>query len=811
MPFLVKYSGALGGTMGGQYLKSGYIDIGFESEPGELTYLFANGIRPVQINKPGTYIVQFDWESYNEVSIFVGCSGYSIKNVGSNIIFNNGTPNAIILDTYGEVSGEAIAFGTYYNTLTSVSALALAPTVTAYFVGISSNTDFSVGSATKISPSIITNTPSTYGDYTKWVLSNKRNLTYQEFAESIVQEGNIKCFIVDRLYQPVPTSDDFIFELMPARPFLNAFASDIFLYPAAPFLTQYSQIKCNVERPTFPDTSVLKFTLTPSVSITDLTFCKTPSEILRDLYITKSGTGSGVVITDPYCIDCGDICYQTFPYNSTVSIVASANTDSEFTRWEGGPCNLSIYPDCVYNVTDSYTVTAVFTVIPRYEVNAVSLGYIITPFSSHYNVGRVYSTDGLIDSPTYKSYNYKRLTNVSLSCIVPISGWYFTGWQGGACAGISDRNICSFQVSEAQYVSAFYIRYYDYNLTLESTTTASNLQNYGKVISYTQFASNQIDCSGRTIEGFTGNCSVSLTGTGQLSGVGTFITLSAIPARGYQFKNWINIPEYGRTFGDNRTGLEFTVASDVSLSALFDVGFYTLTIEFSGDGVGWIKSANPLDSGAYDEHGIYADSGNSTLQTKYPIISGTVLTLYASAYPDNTITGLSSRTTTLGFGNSSINITVDSDVSLVATFSAGVFYILDVKRYGTSCGVISSTPVGINCGPASGPVCSQLLPKGTISVIETTLTPTCRLSAYFGDGVIYSYAAGRGITFKAGPGTTPISIVEFIETESFALVDGSIILDSTGAPYISSNSINITNGEIKIPITTNRTVSAYLY
>lgn len=805
MPFLVKYSGTVGGTMGGQFLKKGYIDVGFESDPGELTYLFADGVRPVQINKPGTYIVQFDWESYNEVSIFVGCSGYSIKNVGSNIIFNNSTPNAVVLDTYGEVDGTSIAFGTYYNTLTSVSALALTPVVTAFFVGISSNSEFSVGSATKISPSLSLTSPAFYGDYNKWVLSDKIDLTYQEFAETVLQDGNVTCFVVDSLFNPVTSTDDYIFNLMPAKSFVSRLSGSVFLYPAASFLNQYSQIACNVERPTYPDTSVLKFTLVPSVSTTQLTFCNQPSEILRDLYITKTGTGSGVVFTDPYCIDCGTTCYQSFPYNSTVSIIASANTDSEFTRWIGGPCNLSQSPDCVYNVTDSYTVTAVFTVIPRFIVDAVSLGYIVSPAFGLQSVGRIYSTDGIINSPDIRSFNYKNLANVSLSCIVPISGWFFTGWQGGACAGISDRNVCSFQVSEAQYVSAFYVRYYDYNLTLETTTTASDLQNYGKVISYTQYDTNQINCSGRTIEGPTGTCTYAFTGTGQLSGIGTFITLSAIPARGYQFKEWINIPPYGRTYGDDRTGLEFTIASDVSLSALFDTGFYTLTIEFSGDGVGWIKSADPLNPGAYDEYSINADSGNSTLQTKYQIISGTVLTLYASAYPDNTIIGLSSRTTILGVGASAINITVDSDVSLVATFSAGTFYTLEVQRFGTNCGVISSVPTGINCGPGGGPVCLQILPKGTTSIVEATLTPNCNLSAYFGDSVIYRYAAGRGIVFN------PAGTIEYIEGESFVLADGSLSLDTTGAPYISSGSINVTNGEIKIPMTTNRTVSAYLY
>ena len=148
---------------------------------------------------------------------------------------------------------------------------------------------------------------------------------------------------------------------------------------------------------------------------------------------------------------------------------------------------------------------------------------------------------------------------------------------------------------------------------------------------------------------------------------------------------------------------------------------------------------------------------------------------------------------------------MNTDVTMVAIFSAGNFYTLQIKRFGTNCGIISTVPPKINCGPAGGPVCTALFPAGTLASVQTTLTNTCQVSAYFGDGVIYPYAAGRGITF------TPPITAELIENETLLLGNASLSLDTTGAPYVSSGSIRISNGEVRIPITTNRVISAYLY
>jgi hypothetical protein len=788
MPYLVKYVGSIGGTMGGQFLKSGYLDVGFKSDPEELTYLFADGIKPVQINNIGTYIVQFDWESYNEVSIFVGCSGFPIKNIGKNLIFNSNKPDAVVLDTYGEAISEAIAFSTIYATVTSLSVVSYYPALTAMFT-IFADYTLSAEQVNGVAgqPSYGFN-PAAYGDYNKWVITSLPNLTIDLFNASL----GISTFM---LSLTATSTNTFSGNIYPSFGGITSpLSSTGYLFPYADYKNFTAPINCDIIRPTYPDPSVLKFVFTTPVSSGgDIQFCSSPESIYQNVYITRTGAGSGVVLTDPYCIDCGSICFNQFPYGSTVSIIASANTTSEFGGWVGGPYDGSVFSDFSFNITANQAITAVFNAIPFYTIEAFSLGYYVTP-DSVIDVGRVTSTDGILSTPTSYSHSYRRNTNVSLSCQPAISGWWFTGWNGGPCAGISDRYICSFSVLEPGSVSAYYVRYYDYNVTVNTITTASDLQDYGRVISKTLFDNTyNIDCSGRTIGGQTGTCTYPFTGTGQINGIGTPIVLSAIPTRGYQFKEWRNTPAYATTNGDTTS---FLIASDVSLSAVFDIGFYTLSITFSGGGIGYVKN---------DDLGIYAQAGNPTYATEYNILSGTVLTLYASAFAGNTIMGLSSRTTVLGFGASAIPITMNTDVTMTAIFSAGNFYTLQIQKFGTNCGVVSSVPPKINCGPGGGPVCTAIFPSGTLASVQTTLTNTCQVSAYFGDGVIYPYAAGTGITF------TPPITAELIEAQTLLLGNASLRLDSTGAPYASSGSIRISNGEVRIPITTNRVISAYLY
>lgn len=56
-----------------------------------LNYVFASNSDVLQINKIGKFVIQFDWESYNNVNFFIGCSAINVKDNVSDLILNYGT------------------------------------------------------------------------------------------------------------------------------------------------------------------------------------------------------------------------------------------------------------------------------------------------------------------------------------------------------------------------------------------------------------------------------------------------------------------------------------------------------------------------------------------------------------------------------------------------------------------------------------------------------------------------------------------------------------------------------------------------
>ncbi len=55
------------------------------------------------------------------------------------------------------------------------------------------------------------------------------------------------------------------------------------------------------------------------------------------LTVTKAGTGSGTVTSDPAGIDCGETCSAEFADGTVVSLVATAGAGSRFSGWSGDP------------------------------------------------------------------------------------------------------------------------------------------------------------------------------------------------------------------------------------------------------------------------------------------------------------------------------------------------------------------------------------------------------------------------------------------------------------------------------------------
>jgi hypothetical protein len=76
------------------------------------------------------------------------------------------------------------------------------------------------------------------------------------------------------------------------------------------------------------------------------------------LSITKSGTGSGTVVSSPAVITCGNSCSALYATGTSVTLSASPAFGSTFTGWSGGVCSGT--GSCSLTVDKNMQITASF-------------------------------------------------------------------------------------------------------------------------------------------------------------------------------------------------------------------------------------------------------------------------------------------------------------------------------------------------------------------------------------------------------------------------------------------------------------------
>ncbi|NBP13978.1 hypothetical protein EBU95_06185 [bacterium] len=689
LPFFVKYRGSISGVMGANKYREGVFDTG-EQDSNYVTYLFHDGITPVQINYVGNYVIQFDWESYVETTVFIGCSGFRVRRVENDLVWAADTSQAKLLDGYG------------------VSVLGAA-------------------------------------DY----------------------------FTVSG----VPT-------------FFNV----------------------SVRRPTYPDPSVVEINMTGTLNAPTGPICDPSDAIYKRIEIVKTGPGRGIVLSDPFCINCtisSFRCSESFGRGTEVSLIASGNYLSYFDRWEGTECSYAGNSDCLFTVTTDQSITAVFSLLPYYIVS------VTTPAS------RVRSQDSKIDitQPVIgEGFLYLANSIVTLSTVAPISGWEYRGWIGTFRS--TESNIVTFIVRSDIEAIANFVRYYDFSVTLTVGVLSASLSgiNYGYVAT--------IPLSTGGIGNKTGGIVVptlsgselittktaTFTGTGSVVLGGSTVTLSARPMPGYRLVKWLGSPCASTTENlgkvvpgsvdvNANNPCRFTITENVAVTALFDVGYYTLTILMSGDGCGRIYSD--------EDPTVNYENCNLFSSSTYKILSGTTLTLRASGYYGNRVLGLSSRFCNPIFDVDSCVMRFDRDETLIAILSTGKYYTLTVNL--STCGTlsVSSIPEGILGGIDCGATCQAIFPQGKfVRLTQLNPTETCYVDTFIGDGVYYGYSGGGGIAFTGGSQYFNGTLVTLLSSESFGLTDDSLTLGEGGAPYFSGEGVTVSLGDAFVLMTQDRSVSA---
>lgn len=403
----------------------------------------------------------------------------------------------------------------------------------------------------------------------------------------------------------------------------------------------------------------------------------TPHNLLS---VAKAGSGEGTVTSTPPGIDCGDDCAQGFADNTVVTLTAApAANGSTFVGFTGGGCS-GAGLTCDVTVDDAKTVTATFAdPAPALIVTKAGSG----ARKANTGEGTVTSTPTGISCGLDCTEEYAAGTDVTLTA-TPAAGSTFDGFTGGGCTGTG--TTCTVSVDEATTVRAIF------SGPLLTVTKAGS--GVGTVTSLPFGISCGTDCS----EDYTAGTSVTLTATVNAS------TVAGGP---------------GSTFagfsggGCSGTGTTCTVTIDQArdVTGTF-VDFPTLTVTKTGTGTGTVTSAPAgLSCGA-------------TCTRDFPIDS--TVTLTAAAAAGSAFEGFTGCATT----PTATTCTVTMDQAKTVTARFIVLRTLTVTKDGTGSGLVTSNPVGINCGDD----CTQDYDNGTLVTVSANPAAGSTFAGFSGGG-----------------------------------------------------------------------------
>lgn len=145
--------------------------------------------------------------------------------------------------------------------------------------------------------------------------------------------------------------------------------------------------------------------------------------------------GRGTITSSPAGIDCGEDCDETYGHGTAVTLTATPDEDSTFTRWEGD-CSGG-ESTCTVTMDESRSVTATFGTRPRLTVTVGGSGQ-----------GDVAGPG--INCPGDCSQLYDLGTDVTLTASAGQDS-EFAGW-GGACSGTS--STCQLAMNQSRSVTA---------------------------------------------------------------------------------------------------------------------------------------------------------------------------------------------------------------------------------------------------------------------------------------------------------------------------------------------------------------------
>lgn len=298
------------------------------------------------------------------------------------------------------------------------------------------------------------------------------------------------------------------------------------------------------------------------------------------LSVSKLGTGTGTVTSNPGGINCGSTCSANFSSGSNVILTATASSGSILAGWSG--CNSSSGNTCIVTMSAAKSVTATFN-IETFPLTVTKSG-----------LGTITSSPAGINCGATCSTSFNSGQSVTLTA-TPAANYYFSGWSDSSCSG---NPTCTFTMNAAKTINATFVE----------------LPANSSVLSITTSGMGTVQSSPPGINNCSGTCNAAFTNGNQ-------VTLTAAPVIGYYFAGWT-----GACSGQGTCTL--TIDGNKSAAASFlqiPANQQLLTVALSGSG------SVTTSPGGF----------NCSTVCSFPFTTGTAVSLIPTANAGQTFTGWS--------------------------------------------------------------------------------------------------------------------------------------------------------------------------
>ncbi|HEX6752140.1 MAG TPA: hypothetical protein VF093_00940 [Solirubrobacterales bacterium] len=472
-------------------------------------------------------------------------------------------------------------------------------------------------------------------------------------------------------------------------------------------------------------TSPCTFTINANSTVTATFSPEGPTE--STLTVTNAGTGSGTVQCK-FNGGSAEACNGSKPNGTTVEVIATANSGSEFAGFSSGTGSASSCSTspCSFTLNANSAVTATFTLIPR-TLSVTTAGTGTGEVKCKFNGGSA----GACTSPQPNGTTVEIIATAN-------AGSTFAGFSGGTGSAAScSTSPCSFTITANSAVTA------TFNLEAPTESTLT--------ITPAGTGTGTIQCK------FNGGSAGACTSP---QPNGTTVEIIATANAGSEFTGFSG--GTGSAASCSTSPCSFTLNANSAVTATFTLIPRTLTVTKVGTGTGTVQCKF---------------NGGSAGACTSPQPNGTTVEIIATANAGSTFAGFSGGTgSASSCSTSPCSFTITANSAVTATFNLTPVteeFALTIVKAGSGSGSVT----------CNGGACAAKYAKGTKVALAASAASGSTFSGWSGGGC--SGTGGCTVTIEAATTVT----ATFTADSTPPVVEGKV--KAAGSAAVKSGKANL--------------------